>query len=194
MPHPDNLDQWGTTLLALARAAIAGEFGVQQPAKDSAGWLDQPGATFVTLTQEGTLRGCIGSLEAWRPLRIDVRSNAKSAAFHDPRFRPLARAELSRTSIEVSLLSPMQPIEFTSHSDVLAQLRPTIDGVVLEYGAHRSTFLPQVWDQLPDPSDFMAALKRKAGLPMSFWHDDIRLQRYHVTVWHEQRPDEVTPS
>jgi len=177
----------GTILLPLARAAIARELGLAATgtADTSAGWLHAPGACFITLTQDGTLRGCIGSLEARRPLLADVQANAVAAAFHDPRFAPLAAREFEHTDVEVSLLSPMQALTFRSEDEALAQLRPGIDGLVFEFGRFRSTFLPQVWEQLPTAQDFMAQLKRKAGLPAGFWHDEVRLQRYTVAKWKE---------
>lgn len=175
----------GAVLLALARAAIASEFGQRYPADEQAAWLRERGACFVTLTQRGELRGCIGTLEAHRPLLQDVRANAVAAAFRDPRFAPLGARELEQTEVEVSLLSPTQALAFASEGDALAQLRPGMDGVVFEYGARRSTFLPQVWEQLPEVDDFMAYLKRKAGLPADFWHTDVRLQRYTVAKWKE---------
>jgi AmmeMemoRadiSam system protein A len=132
-----------------------------------------PGATFVTLTQQGRLRGCIGSLEAHRPLAQDVRENAQAAAFRDPRFTPLAVEEFEFTSVEVSLLTPALPMAFRDEADFMAQLRPGVDGIVFQYGRHRSTFLPQVWESLPEPVQFMQQLKRKAGLPPNFWHDEV---------------------
>lgn len=178
----------GQVLLPLARDAIERELksGGAVPAVDTtAAWLHEPGACFVTLTQDGQLRGCIGTLEAHRPLLSDVRANAIAAAFRDPRFAPLKRHELAITEVEVSLLSPMQPLTFDSEAEALARLRPGVDGVVLQYGARRSTFLPQVWEQLPDTEEFMAQLKRKAGLPTSFWHAEMRLLRYTVAKWKE---------
>ncbi len=175
----------GRVLLPLARAAIAHELGQVAPADASAPWLHEPGATFVTLTQGGVLRGCIGSLEARRALLADVRANAVAAAFHDPRFAPLARREMEQTEVEVSLLSPMEDLPALDEADALAQLRPGVDGVVFTCGARRSTFLPQVWEQLPDSASFMAQLKRKAGLPADFWHAEVRLQRYTVAKWRE---------
>lgn len=175
----------GSVLLPIARAAIAAELGVRLAANPGAAWLSEPGACFVTLTQQGRLRGCIGSLEAWEPLLDDVRHNAVAAAFRDPRFPRLRRDELDRTTIEVSVLSPSEPLRCTSESDAMAQLRPHRDGVILRYGGHRATFLPQVWEQLPDMVDFMAALKRKAGLRVDFWHHGIELSRYSVTSWTE---------
>jgi uncharacterized protein len=175
----------GHVLLPLARASIARALGRSHAASDTAPWLQEPGACFVTLTQQGELRGCIGSLEARRALLVDVRANAVAAAFHDPRFCALTQSELDITEIEVSLLSPMQPLAFSSEADALRQLRPGVDGVVLEFGARRSTFLPQVWEQLPEVDEFMAHLKRKAGLPASFWAAEVRLQRYTVSKWKE---------
>ena len=175
----------GNTLLPLARAAIAGALGQSQTDRNLPLWLEQPGASFVTLTQEGALLGCIGSLEARRPLHIDVKSNAVAAALHDPRFAPLTFTELEYTRIEVSLVSPMQPMRFSSQADALSQLRPGVDGVVFEYAHYRSTFLPQVWEQLPDTREFLAHLKQKAGLPMEFWADQVRLARYTVDKWRE---------
>ena len=150
--------------------------------------LDRPGACFVTLSQEGKLRGCIGSLEAWRALREDVRANARAAAFSDPRFPPLAQDELARIRVEVSLLTPPQPLSFAGEEEALRQLRPGVDGVVLEQGSHRSTFLPQVWESLPDPRQFLAQLKIKAGLPPDFRSKDLRLSRYQVQKWKEEKP------
>ena len=175
----------GTTLLALARNAIAARFGQPVAATADLPELHDKGATFVTLTQRGQLRGCIGSLEAWRPLRDDVEDNARNAAFRDPRFAPLESDELPLTRVEVSLLTPAEPMTFSSEADALAQLRPNIDGVIFTAGHHRSTFLPQVWEQLPDPVVFMAHLKQKSGLPAAYWGPDVRLQRYTVRKWKE---------
>jgi AmmeMemoRadiSam system protein A len=175
----------GDTLLPIARAAISGALGCPRNAAEDAPWLQTPGACFVTLTQRGQLRGCIGSLEARRALLIDVKANALAAALHDPRFSPLSLPELDRTRIEVSLLSPMQPMQFENEAHALSQLHPGVDGVVFEYGPHRSTFLPQVWEQLPVASEFMAHLKRKAGLAADFWAEGVRLQRYSVSKWQE---------
>lgn len=175
----------GSTLLPIARAAIATALGRAQAAIEDALWLQAFGACFVTLTQHAQLRGCIGTLIAHRTLLSDIKANAAAAALHDPRFSPLTLVELERTEIEVSLLSPMQAMRFDNEAHALAQLQPGIDGVVLEYGRHRSTFLPQVWDQLPTASDFIAHLKQKAGLPVDFWAEGVRLHRYTVSKWHE---------
>ena len=142
-------------------------------------WL-APGAAFVTLTRGGVLRGCIGSLEAHRPLLEDVRANACAAAFRDPRFPPLTLAELPEIEVEVSILSPPRPLAVASEAEAWERLRPHQDGVVLSFGRHRATFLPQVWESLPEPRVFLAHLKQKAGLPPGFWHPDVRLETYSV--------------
>jgi len=176
----------GQTLLALARGAIAEQLGAPAPSVDEVPWLNEPGATFVTLTCAGALRGCIGSLMAVRPLRTDVTSNARAAAFSDPRFPPLPAHALREIEVEVSLLSAMQPVSAESETHALMLLRPGVDGVLLEYGRQRGTFLPQVWEQLPEPRAFLAHLKQKAGLPTDFWAEEIRLSRYTVTKWRER--------
>jgi AmmeMemoRadiSam system protein A len=175
----------GTTLLALARASIAESLGLPIAALNMPGWLQEPGACFVTLTQKGQLRGCIGSLQAHRSLGEDVRANAVASAVRDPRFAPLKATEFGRTQVEVSVLSQMEPLNFCNEAQALTQLRPQVDGVVLECAGHRSTFLPQVWEQLPTVDEFMRHLKRKAGLPEDFWSQDMRLQRYTVEKWKE---------
>jgi AmmeMemoRadiSam system protein A len=146
-------------------------------------WLDEPAAAFVTLTLHGQLRGCIGSLEAHRSLYDDVTRNAHAAAFDDPRFPPLAADELPDVRIEVSVLTAPQSLQFSSEADALLRLRPGIDGVIVQYGRHRATFLPQVWRQLPEPREFMAHLKQKAGLPADLWDGDMRLAVYQVETY-----------
>ena len=175
----------GSTLPPIARSAIARALGRSHEAVESAPWLQQLGASFVTLTQQGQLRGCIGSLQAYRSLLVDVKANAVAAALRDPRFAPLTAQELDVTQIEVSVLSATQPLTFSSEAEALAQLRPGVDGVVLEYGRYRSTVLPQVWEQLPSVSEFMAHLKNKAGLPAQFWATELKLQRYTVSKYKE---------
>jgi hypothetical protein len=179
----------GATLLALARGAIAEALGDTPTAAGSGVWLGEPGATFVTLTRHGELRGCIGTLIAERPLREDVTSNARAAAFRDPRFAPVTREEMTELGVEVSLLSSIEPIESENESGLLALLRPGVDGVLLEYGRQRGTFLPQVWEQLPEPKAFLSHLKRKAGLPADFWTHDIKVSRYTVSKWREGKVD-----
>lgn len=182
----------GEILLPIARASIADALGTKLIVNEDAIWLQDKAACFVTLTQQDELRGCIGTLEAHRSLLEDVKANARSAAFHDPRFSPLKSKELDYTEIEVSLLSATQPLGFTDEQDALAQLRPGIDGVVFEFGRYRSTFLPQVWEQLPDAKEFMAHLKHKAGLQPDFWADQVRLYRYTVSKWKERDLAEQT--
>jgi uncharacterized protein len=178
-------DPLGTALLIRARNAIAEELGLPGEPEPDADALKEQGAVFVTLTRKGELRGCIGSLEAWRPLDADVRSNARAAAFSDPRFPPLSVEELPTTRVEVSLLTPATPIHFSSEEDAISQLRPGLDGVILECGSHRGTFLPQVWDDLPERRLFLNHLKRKAGLPPNDWMPGIKLSRYEVRKWKE---------
>lgn len=175
----------GEILLPIARAAIARVLKVPHAADESAPWLAEHGACFVTLTQSGELRGCIGSLQAHRSLLDDVKGNAVSAALHDPRFTPLSADEFDITTIEVSLLSATQAMVVRDEADALAQLRPQVDGIVFEYGQYRSTFLPQVWENLARPRDFLAMLRRKAGLPDDFWAAEVKLSRYTVTKWSE---------
>lgn len=178
----------GPILTGLARAAIARQLGFDLQAKTpDTPFLHEQGASFVTLQQYGELRGCIGSLQAQRPLIEDVQANAIAAAFYDPRFAPLGRDELDSIEIEVSLLTPSTPLSFASEQQAYDQLRPGIDGVILEYGNHRATFLPQVWQQLPFASIFMAHLKQKAGLPADFWADDVRISVYQVEKYSERR-------
>ncbi len=178
--------QLGDALLARARNAIASDLGGPQVQEPDHRALHQPGATFVTLTRQGELRGCIGSIEAYRPLDQDVRQNARAAAFRDPRFAPLRAGELATTRVEVSLLTPAEPIRFATEEDAVRQLRPGIDGGILESERHRGTFLPQMWERLSDPWQFISELKRKAGLPEEFWSKDLRLYRYEVQKWSEE--------
>lgn len=175
----------GAVLLPLARAAIAGRLGLEAPVVPAPGWLDEPGACFVTLQLERRLRGCIGTIEPYRPLGEDTAENARAAAFHDPRFPPLTAAEFPVVELEVSVLSPLEPLAICGESDLLAQLRPGQDGVLLSAGSRRGTFLPQVWEQLPDPRQFLAHLKAKAGLPARAWSPDWQFFRYQVHSWRE---------
>jgi len=128
------------------------------------------------------LRGCIGRLEAARPLAEDIAENAYAAAFQDPRFQPLQQSELEGLEIHLSLLTPSEPMAFTSEQDLLGQLRPGEDGVILAEGSRRGTFLPSVWEQLTTPRQFLEHLKLKAGLPASYWSNSIKAWRYQTEV------------
>jgi AmmeMemoRadiSam system protein A len=135
-------------------------------------------ATFVTLERDGALRGCIGVLDAFRPLVEDVARNAFAAAFQDPRFARLQPEECPRLTIKISVLTPPEPLEFASQSDLLDRIRPGIDGLILTEQGRRGTFLPSVWEQLPETASFLEHLKRKAGLPFGYWSDTLRVSRY----------------
>jgi MEMO1 family protein len=168
----------GGTLVEIARGSILNGLGMSSvPVKrNHLPWLLQYAATFVTLTKDGALRGCIGSLSATRPLGEDVASNARAAAFQDPRFPKLKRDEWPRCRVEVSLLSAPKPIAFGDEAELLAQIRAAEDGLILEADGRRATFLPQVWEGLPDKRQFLGELIRKAGLP-----DHTRLARCKVS-------------
>lgn len=135
-------------------------------------------ATFVTLELGGQLRGCIGALVAYQPLVQDVAAHAYAAAFEDPRFPPLRPDEFPNLEIFISVLSPPEPMRFSSEEDLLAQIRPGVDGLILQFRHYRATFLPAVWESLPDPYVFLAQLKHKAGLPLDFWSPELRVERY----------------
>jgi len=179
------IDPLGFSLLSIARNAINKNFGREAHTVTPHPMLSQLGATFVTLTQNSQLRGCIGSLEAYRPLATDVAENAVAAAFRDSRFTPLKQDQLGLIRVEVSLLEPPETLEFLDETDAIARLCPGIDGLILTHGSRRATFLPQVWESLPDPQRFMAQLKLKAGLPANFWDEEITLARYGVQKWKE---------
>lgn len=135
-------------------------------------------ATFVTLEIDNNLRGCIGTLEAIRPLVMDVAHNAREAAFHDPRFAPLSQNEFEQLNIHLSILGQPEPMQFENEGDLLNQLRPGIDGLILNEGMRRATFLPTVWETLADPISFLQHLKQKAGLPPNYWSSSIKILRY----------------
>ncbi len=140
--------------------------------------LQQKRACFVTLNRHGQLRGCIGHLQAVQSLAKDVADNAYAAAFEDPRFPPFGSEEWDGLDIHISILSDAEPVRFASEADLIQQLRPGEDGLILQEGPHRGTFLPSVWEQLPDPEQFWRHLKGKAGLPAHYWSDSLRLYRY----------------
>ena len=175
----------GRLLVAHARATIERSLRLPVVALPRPDWLNEAGAVFVTLTEGDHLRGCIGSIEAHRPLIDDLLANAYAAAFRDPRFAPMTASEWPEVQVEVSLLSPPQAISYADEADALRQLRPGIDGVILEHGWHQATFLPQVWNQLPEPALFLGQLKRKAGFSPDFWATDLCLSRYSVEKFKE---------
>lgn len=174
----------GRRLTQLARGAIEAALGGAPCAlPDDPG---EPGASFVTLTLDGELRGCMGSLTPQGPLVEDVLDHARAAAFHDHRFDPLRREELPRLGVEVSLLSPLRPLACADEADLLRHLRPGVDGLLLEYEGRNVTFLPQVWESLSDPAAFLLALKRKAGWPATFWSPQLRAWTYTAEAWHDE--------
>ena len=171
----------GRTLVGIARDAIESSLRQTQTSlAPDADWLKLHGATFVTLMREGRLRGCIGSLEIARPLGEDVASNARAAAFEDPRFPKLTREEWPGCSVEVSVLSAPKPVRFADEADLLAQLKPGEDGVILEHEGKRATYLPQVWEGIPDKRIFLFELIKKAGLPADTRLARCRVSRYRV--------------
>ncbi len=183
-PASVSRDEAGRVLVGLARAAIAHALGLgAAPEIPAAAWLARPGASFVTLTEEGRLRGCIGSLAAQRPLGADVVANAQAAAFRDPRFAPLTAATWPGIATEVSLLSGAKPIHFGDEDELLAAITPFEDGLILEGEGRRGTFLPQVWEQIPDKRQFLAHLRQKAGLPAETRITRCRVSRYRVIKW-----------
>lgn len=150
-------------------------------------------ATFVTLNRMHQLRGCIGMLEARRPLVVDVAENAFAAAFGDPRFPPLEESELHGLDLHISVLSPPEPMAFTSEEDLIAQLHPGIDGIILHEHGRRGTFLPSVWESLHNPRDFLAHLKLKAGLSSDYWSETISAERYSAESFGGHLPPANTP-
>jgi uncharacterized protein len=179
------------TLLRMARLAM--ECGVRReklPAIEEAGLsstLRENGASFVTLTMHGELRGCIGTLEARKPLARDVCEHAVAAALEDPRFPPVRDDELSRIQIEVSRLTRPVPLEYKDAADLLSKLRPFVDGVILRDGyGRRATFLPQVWEKIPDTVDFLNYLCLKTGADANKWRTQhLEVFIYQVEEFHE---------
>ena len=171
-------------LLDLAKASI--QYGLEHgnPIAVTLGnypaHLQEQRACFVTLQIEHQLRGCIGSLEAHRPLVEDVADNAYAAAFRDPRFAPVSEIEYPQLQYHISVLNPPEPMSFTSEQDLLKQIRPGIDGLVLSDRGYRGTFLPSVWESLSTAQEFLSHLKQKAGLPGDYWSDTLRVDRYTV--------------
>jgi AmmeMemoRadiSam system protein A len=169
-------------LLRVAASAIEHELAFGRALEvDPAGYapeLRARRASFVTLRHDGELLGCIGSIQAREPLVANVARNAVAAAFHDPRFAGHHITTLDGVDIHISVLSPLEPVPVASEEELLARLRPGVDGLLLEEGFSRGTFLPAVWESLPDPAEFLAHLKRKAGLPATYWSPGLKVYRY----------------
>jgi uncharacterized protein len=169
-------------LLALARDSIAN--GIQSSKALQINPLDYDAelqllrASFVTLQKNNQLRGCIGNLQASRSLVVDVCENAYAAAFRDPRFDPVKPSELDKLQISISVLTPAEVMSFKSEQDLIQQIQPGIDGLILQEGYNRGTFLPAVWEQLPKAEEFLQHLKLKAGLPADYWSESIQISRY----------------
>ena len=175
----------GTKLLDIARESIGSGLrhgrALDVAAEALAGALAAPRGVFVTLTRRQALRGCIGSMESSEPLAQGVADSAFGAAFRDPRFPQLQAHEFADTHIEISILSPMEPLAAASREKLLEALEPGVDGLLLEEHHHRSTFLPKVWEQLPEPELFLDHLMAKAGLPGDYWSPTLRFRRYTST-------------
>jgi AmmeMemoRadiSam system protein A len=142
--------------------------------------LQQQRACFVTLLLDGELRGCIGHLEALMPVINDVAENAYAAAFRDPRFPPLTPSEQDKLEIHISILTPAEAISFESEQELISKIRPAVDGLILVDGQHKGTFLPSVWESLPDTHSFLSHLKQKAGLPVDYWSNTLKVYRYET--------------
>ena len=179
------LDEAGRMLLEIAREAIEAELLEKSKGERAAPWLRQAAATFVTLTKDGALRGCIGSLQAARPLGEDVAQNALGAAFRDPRFPAVSAVEWPQCRVEVSLLSTPKPVTFADEADLLEQIQAGDDGLIVECDGRRGTFLPQVWEDISDKRAFLSQLLRKAGLPADTRLTRCRISRYRVEKWKE---------
>ena len=180
-------DETGLTLVSFARAVILHELGGPAPVRPTGPELEAPAATFVTVTRNGRLHGCIGSIAPHRSLVDDVEDNAIAAAFSDPRSSRYRAEWIGELAVEVTLLGPLTPIRFADQASLVAALAPGVDGLVLRWRAHRGTFLPQVWDVLPEPRVFLDELKNKAGLPRDFWADDVEVLRFAVEKWGDRR-------
>jgi uncharacterized protein len=181
-------DEQGKFLLKVARLTIGKNLGGKEkiPASEDAA-LQRESGTFVTLKLAGQLRGCIGNLEPAGSIYDGIRRNAINAAFHDYRFSPLTSEEFEQVHIDISILSPTFPLSYRDGQDLVRQLRPGIDGIILRHGTAAATFLPQVWDQLPQPEQFLGHLCRKAGLPEKIWRDSHpEIHVYQVQCFAEE--------
>jgi AmmeMemoRadiSam system protein A len=186
----------GEILLRLARRGIEARLGDPAAGYDGAmapPWLAEPRATYVTLWADGRIRGCIGSPLAARPLGEEVWHTARAAAFQDLRFQPVEASDLPRIRIEVSLLSPLEPLGWRRPEEVVAALRPGSDGLVLQNELHRGVLLPFMWQELPTPDSFLAGVMRKARLPADFWGPEVRLWRFTVEGYREEPAPAAVP-
>ena len=181
-------NEQGKALLALARATLEGRLqGRGEPLTPVDPGLQQEAATFVTLKKSGQLRGCIGNLQPVGPIWRGIRDNVLNAALHDPRFAPLAPDEVDLVDVHISILSPPSPLTYDCEEALLNELRPGLDGVILRQGRRSATFLPQVWEQLPDPRQFLDQLCRKAGLGSGCWrHNSTEIFVYQVQGFEEE--------
>ncbi len=184
----------GEVLLELARKSIADRLGVSwEPSPELDSLAKDPvfesrRGTFVTLKIDGQLRGCIGNLVPEKPLAKGVKDNAVNAAFNDPRFAPLSKEEFPRIQIEVSLLTEPMPLEYRNSQELLEKIRPNVDGLIISNGPYSATFLPQVWEQLPDKKSFLSNLCMKAGLPADEWKKgDLQVYTYQVRYFEESK-------
>lgn len=182
MAHSDFTSDEKKILLEAARSSI--EYGLSRRKMMSinltnySDHLKEDRATFVTLEIDGALRGCIGSIKPYRLLIKDIVENAYSAAFQDPRFMPLRIDELPEVTIHISVLSPMEEMTFQSEDDLIAQLRPNVDGLWLSEEGRSATFLPSVWESIGSAAEFLRHLKLKAGLPENYWSNTVKAFRY----------------
>ncbi|MFZ2096020.1 MAG: AmmeMemoRadiSam system protein A [Anaerolineales bacterium] len=190
MPEQHLTDNDRSFLLSLARQSIDNylnntalplvEFGILSPI------LKEQGASFVTLTYRGYLRGCVGALDAYQSLAEDVREHAIAAAFQDYRFPPVQAKEMKDIEIEISYLTQPTPLSYENPNELLEKLRPNIDGVVIQDGMRRATFLPQVWEKIPDPAEFLDQLCMKMGAPADLWRKKkLEIKTYQVEEFHE---------
>jgi AmmeMemoRadiSam system protein A len=191
-PAPDRSgsdDTAGAGLLRLARASIEHGLIHERPVPvdfdELPRALADTAATFTTLRLDGRLRGCCGTLEAVRPLAEDVAHSAFRAAFRDVRFEPVGEHELDAIRLEVSVLSPLESLPVSGEAELLSRLTPGIDGLVIIAEGRHATFLPKVWEMLPEPRQFLAALKTKCGLPGTYWSKRLEFQRYRTTSYSE---------
>jgi len=183
-------EEEGSCLLSVARQTIEQRLfnreGRTQTESEASAKFSEKRGTFVTLTIDGCLRGCIGHIIPQESLIEGIRVNAINAAFRDPRFRPLSKKEWEKVKIEISILSDPKPLAYTDAEDLLKKLRPGIDGVIIKKGFHQATFLPQVWDQLPDKKEFLTHLCLKAGLGTDAWKNEaLEILTYQVQAFEE---------